>query len=451
MKTRDGVTLNADIYRPAGDGNYPVLLAAHALQQGRQRRLRPQGRRSRLHGRHPGCPRPLHLRGRVVSLQARDRRRLRHRRVGRGAPALQRQSRLVRRILRRRHADARRHQPSAPSGRHLPRRHRHRTTTKTGPTRAAHSSSGSTSRGPPASRRTPLNRAASATTPMPSSASRVLPLTQLSRLQYQADHRRIAVDPRARARISSTGCAHPTTTAIGSSGPSKKTTRTSRSPRSPSPPGTTSFRAARCATISASRRMPETRPRATGSICSSPIGGHAGWSRKVGNVDFGPAAAFRRERHHTRVVRLPVPGQAEPVRERHSGQDFRDGQEPVARSKPRGPSRAPPRPTYYLHSDGQGQQRFGRWRAFHRDTSQGSRRHFYLRPGQSRSHRGRPALLRFRIISPPGPAIRKKWKPAPMCSSTPPRRSIRMSKSPAPSRWISSRSPPPSTPTSPAN
>ena len=26
MKTRDGVTLNADIYRPAGDGNFPVLL-----------------------------------------------------------------------------------------------------------------------------------------------------------------------------------------------------------------------------------------------------------------------------------------------------------------------------------------------------------------------------------------------------------------------------------------
>src|SRR5208337_2923361 len=26
MKTRDGVTLRADIYRPAGDGQYPVLL-----------------------------------------------------------------------------------------------------------------------------------------------------------------------------------------------------------------------------------------------------------------------------------------------------------------------------------------------------------------------------------------------------------------------------------------
>ena len=26
MKTRDGVTLKADIYRPAGDGTFPVLL-----------------------------------------------------------------------------------------------------------------------------------------------------------------------------------------------------------------------------------------------------------------------------------------------------------------------------------------------------------------------------------------------------------------------------------------
>ena len=31
MKTRDGVTLRADIYRPAGDGKYPSPAAAHAL------------------------------------------------------------------------------------------------------------------------------------------------------------------------------------------------------------------------------------------------------------------------------------------------------------------------------------------------------------------------------------------------------------------------------------
>ena len=72
----------------------------------------------------PGCARPLHIRGRVVPLQARDRRRLRHDRVGRGPSAFERQSGHVRRIVRRRYADARGHQPSAPPGRHLPRRHR---------------------------------------------------------------------------------------------------------------------------------------------------------------------------------------------------------------------------------------------------------------------------------------------------------------------------------------
>ncbi len=31
MKTRDGVTLRADIYRPAGDGPFFVLLHTHSL------------------------------------------------------------------------------------------------------------------------------------------------------------------------------------------------------------------------------------------------------------------------------------------------------------------------------------------------------------------------------------------------------------------------------------
>ena len=33
MKTRDGVTLRADIYRPAGDGKFPGRCSAHALRQ----------------------------------------------------------------------------------------------------------------------------------------------------------------------------------------------------------------------------------------------------------------------------------------------------------------------------------------------------------------------------------------------------------------------------------
>ena len=36
MKTRDGVTLKADVYRPAGDGSFSRPAAAHALQQGQR-------------------------------------------------------------------------------------------------------------------------------------------------------------------------------------------------------------------------------------------------------------------------------------------------------------------------------------------------------------------------------------------------------------------------------
>ena len=41
MKTRDGVTLRADIYRPAGDGNFPGPAHAHSLQQEWRRRAWP--------------------------------------------------------------------------------------------------------------------------------------------------------------------------------------------------------------------------------------------------------------------------------------------------------------------------------------------------------------------------------------------------------------------------
>ncbi len=47
MTTRDGVKLRADIYRPAGEGTFPVLLAAHALQQDWQADF---GRKAAAHG-----------------------------------------------------------------------------------------------------------------------------------------------------------------------------------------------------------------------------------------------------------------------------------------------------------------------------------------------------------------------------------------------------------------
>ena len=62
------------------------------------------------------------------------------------------------------------------------------------------------------------------------------------------------------------------------------------------------------------------------------IGGHAGGGRRIGAVDFGPSRrAIRREQHHPRLVRLPVPRQAERVCRRiQAGQNLRHGQERMA-------------------------------------------------------------------------------------------------------------------------
>jgi predicted acyl esterase len=79
MKTRDGVTSSADIYRPAGDGPFYVLLVRTPYNKDGFAYFGPKGRQPRLHGRRPGRPRPLLVRRRVVPLQARDRRRLRRR------------------------------------------------------------------------------------------------------------------------------------------------------------------------------------------------------------------------------------------------------------------------------------------------------------------------------------------------------------------------------------
>ena len=122
VKMRDGVTLRADIYRPEGRRQISGAAAAHALQQGRRARLRPERRRARLRRHHPGRARPLHVRGRVVHVQARVRRWLRHGGVGGRAAVLERQGRNVRRLVRRRHPDAGGHRPSAAPRRHLPRR-----------------------------------------------------------------------------------------------------------------------------------------------------------------------------------------------------------------------------------------------------------------------------------------------------------------------------------------
>ena len=197
-----------------------------------------------------GRARPLRLRGRVVSVQARDRRRLRHGGVGRSAAAFERQGRHVRRLLCGRDADARGHRPSAAPGRHLPRGDAPATTTRTGPTRAAPSSSGSTSRGPQAWRRTRLNRLIGERHQCAARATRVLPLKQYPRVQHRNSVTgRTELTQRACALLPRLARASAPTTATGNSGRSRRTTQNIQVPgAAPSPRGTTSSRAARCAT-----------------------------------------------------------------------------------------------------------------------------------------------------------------------------------------------------------
>jgi predicted acyl esterase len=63
---------------------------------------------------------------------------------------------------------------------------------------------------------------------------------------------------------------HPTYDVTGSNGLSRRTTTRFRFPRSPSPPGTTSFRVVRCVTLPASMRTPAMKLPAMASTCWSP-------------------------------------------------------------------------------------------------------------------------------------------------------------------------------------
>ena len=95
------------------------VAATHALQQGWRRRVRTEGRGTRLRRDHSGRARPLRVRGRVVHVQARGERWLRYGGVGGGTAVFRWQSGHVRWLLRRRDADARGDRASAASGRHL--------------------------------------------------------------------------------------------------------------------------------------------------------------------------------------------------------------------------------------------------------------------------------------------------------------------------------------------
>ena len=82
---------------------------------------------------------------------------------------------------------------------------------------------------------------------------------------------------------------------------------------------------------------------------------------------------------------------------------------------------------YYLHSDGKANGAratacFRPTRAGQAETADTLR----LRPGQSRSHRRRPACAATPSILPPARGTRRKWRPGRMCWSIPRRRSMRI-------------------------
>ena len=345
MKTRDGVTLRADIYRPQADGKFPVLLAAHALQQAATTPASALGAPQRgFVVIVAGCARPLHLRRRVVPLQARDRRRLRHRRMGRRASLLQRQGRHVRRLLRRRHADARRHRPSAASRRHLSRRHRQQLSRKLDlPGRRVRAVVQRVVDLRPRAGHPQPRRSQNASNAVV--GSNVLPLTQYPALQHATTAETARTSPATLAPYFLDWLAHPTYDDYWKQWSIEETLRrTSRCPLSPSLPGTTSFRAARCATTSASKHTAATTRRATASSCSSSSAATPAAAAKSATVDFGPDAAVRRKRRHPRLVRLPLPRQAERVRQRQARQNLRDGREQVARRRRLAAGTAPRRP-----------------------------------------------------------------------------------------------------------
>ncbi len=62
MKTRDGVTLRADIYRPAGEGQFPVLLQRTPYDKNGDSRLWEKSRGQRLSGGRAGRARKIRLR-----------------------------------------------------------------------------------------------------------------------------------------------------------------------------------------------------------------------------------------------------------------------------------------------------------------------------------------------------------------------------------------------------
>jgi len=123
MKTRDGVTLRADIYRPKAEGKFPVILMRTPYDKSVGWAASPAYQIAA----HGYVVIVQDVRGRYTSegeflpIPPRVRRRLRCRRMGRCAAILERQSRDDGRLLCRGNSDACCDWPSSASGRNLPR------------------------------------------------------------------------------------------------------------------------------------------------------------------------------------------------------------------------------------------------------------------------------------------------------------------------------------------
>ena len=102
MKTRDGVTLFADIYRPDTPGKFPVILMRTPYDKnvGWTVSLRPIRWSPSLRRSYSRRSRPVYVRRRVVSIPARAGRWLRHCRMGCRAAVFQWQGRHDRGFVR---------------------------------------------------------------------------------------------------------------------------------------------------------------------------------------------------------------------------------------------------------------------------------------------------------------------------------------------------------------
>ena len=170
---------------------------------------------------------------------------------------------------------------------------------------------------------------------------------------------------------------------------------------------------------------PATRPLATGSGCSSIIGGHAGGGRKIGEVDFGPdAAEFDEDDIMLDWYDYLFHGKQN---------QFADASKPVRifvmgknkwRNEDAWPLRARQgRTSYYLHSAGKANSASQAMACSPRPPRKRNRPTptSTIPPTPCPPSAVRSAAMA--IISPPARAIRSKSKTALTCSSTPRRRS----------------------------